>query len=89
MRWRISWSKEQVVEAIRLRHRQGLPIATIHRDDVNLYAAAKRYWGSWNQALHAAGFPPNRRRWSRSVVIQAIHDRARQGLPLHGVGHED
>ena len=38
------------MEAIRLRHRQGLPIATIYRDDVNLYAAAKRYWGTWNRA---------------------------------------
>ena len=60
------WSKEHVVEAIRLRHRQGLPIATIYRDDVNLYAAAKRYWRTWNRALRAAGFSPNRRRWSSS-----------------------
>ena len=86
---RRTWSKERVVEAIQARQAQGLPISTIYCDDICLYAAGKRFWGTWNQALQAAGLPPHKKRWSPRSVINAIVDRQRQGLPLHGVARND
>lgn len=86
---RRTWSQGRVVEAIHARQRQGLPISTIYCDDIRLYAAGKHYYGSWNQALQAAGLPPHKKRWSRRAVIKAILARRRHGLPLHGITRDD
>ncbi len=82
---RRTWSKERVVQAILARQQQGLPFSTIYQDDINLYAAGKRYFGTWNKALQAAGLPEHKKRWSRKAVVCAILARQRQGLPLAGL----
>lgn len=51
------WSKNAVVEAIRLRHRNGESLVRTNREDRALYEAAKLWHGSWTAALVAAGFP--------------------------------
>ena len=86
---RRTWSKERVAQSILARQRQGLPLATIYQDDINLYAAGKRYFGTWNKALQAAGLPEHKKRWSRKAVVCAILARQRQGLPLLDADRHD
>ncbi|HUO58523.1 MAG TPA: hypothetical protein VMV05_10155 [bacterium] len=48
------WSKEQVLEAVRQAESKNL--LTTYRDRLALYSAARREFGSWKQALEAAGY---------------------------------
>ncbi len=48
------WSKDQVLEAVRKAESQNL--LTTYRDKLALYSAARREFGSWKQALEAAGY---------------------------------
>jgi len=81
-----SWTPQMVIEAIRSRHRQGRSLTTVWREDIVLYAIARRTFGSWRQARQAAGLPlPSPRRWTRDGVIREIHSRRDQGLTLVGI----
>ena len=86
---RRTWSKERVVEAILARQQQGLPVSMIYREDICLYAAGKRFWGSWNHALQAAGLPIHARNWTPRSVIKAILTRQQNELPIHGIARND
>lgn len=45
-------------------------------------AAVKRLFGSWEEALRAAGFEPRLRRWTREAVTAALRaDAAARGRP--------
>jgi len=46
---------------------------------------AKRYFGTWREAVRAAGCEPARRRWSKEVVIKEIRERCRRNLPLSSI----
>lgn len=84
------WTKERIVEAIRTRHAQGLPIRGITGKDPALYSTAYRHFGSWQQAMLAAGLPWKPKQWlSREQVLTAIWSRYQQGLPLCGVYKTD
>ena len=48
------WSKQQVLEEVRKAESQNL--LTTYRDRLALYSAARREFGSWKQALEAAGY---------------------------------
>jgi len=48
------WSKEEVLEQVRLAESKNL--LTTYRDRLALYSAARREFGSWKQALEAAGY---------------------------------
>ena len=48
------WSKDQVLEAVKKAESQNL--LTTYRDRLALYSAARREFGSWKQALEAAGY---------------------------------
>lgn len=48
------WTREQVLEEIRRTGPKNL--LTTYRDRLALYSAARREFGSWKQALEAAGF---------------------------------
>lgn len=48
------WSKDQVLEAIKKAETQNL--LTTYRDKLALYSAARREFGSWKQAVEAAGY---------------------------------
>jgi hypothetical protein len=48
------WSKEEVLEAIQQAESKNL--LTTYRDRLALYSAARREFGSWKQALEAAGY---------------------------------
>jgi hypothetical protein len=64
------WSKAKIIAMIIQRHRSGRPLgyAAARRDDPALVSAAEAYFGSWGNALHAAGIDPNlhlRRKWQK------------------------
>jgi hypothetical protein len=48
------WSKDEVLEEIRKAESPNL--LTTYRDRLALYSAARREFGSWKQALEAAGY---------------------------------
>jgi transposase len=82
------WSRKTVVEAIRARQQQGLSLKRSHVDDLGLRQAAAVHFGTWQDALVAAGIP-TKQPWSKQRVLQAIRDRYEQGLPLDNMRYED
>jgi hypothetical protein len=77
------WSKAKIVAAIRKRHRLGQPLgyAAARRDNPSLVSAAEAYFGTWGNALYAAGLDPNlylRRKW-RHRTMPAKRDRLSYG----------
>lgn len=82
-----SWTNDEIIAAIRARHRQGT-LSSTWRDERLLCTAAQRTFGSWRQALEIAGFPQPSP-WTSERVIQAIAARRDQGLPLTGIDRLD
>jgi hypothetical protein len=82
------WSRKTVVEAIRARQQQGLPLERSQVDDLGLRQAASVHFRTWRDALVAAGIP-TKQPWSKQRVVQAIQDRHRQGLTLKHMRFED
>jgi hypothetical protein len=79
-----------VVAAIQSRREQGLSITSVWREDRPLYGAAKRHFGTWNNALSAIGITrPSPQTWTKQRVIETIRDRQRQGLPVRNVHRDD
>ncbi len=86
------WSKAVIVAAIRQRHDANQPIhcAGVIASQPRLYDAARRYWGSWNQALRAAGYDPVQVRqkpepWTATAVLAELRRRARSGCPAPAI----
>lgn len=87
---RREWTPQTVLAAIRERHARGLPLTMIKRDDRGLEAAARERFGSWPEAVRAAGLQPKRRRsWDRQRVLAALRDWQAQGLPMTKVSQAD
>ena len=83
---RKKWSKQKVIDAIRERERRGLSLHCVRKDDASLESIALRLFGSWNNALRAAGLESHvGRTWNKSTVLAAIKDYHQRGLPLNKV----
>lgn len=97
MSTRVRWTRESVIEAIRRRRADHLPInyQAAVKDDEKLTGAARRLFGSWNEALTAAGFDAEevkrearrgpklpRDSWTKEMVIEGIRQAARAGQDL-------
>lgn len=83
-----AWSRAKVEAAIRRRRQAGQPVSSmaVIRTDPGLYDAARRYHGSWNEALQAVGLKPERVRavrqpWTREAVIEELRRRVAAGVP--------
>ncbi len=77
------WSKAKVIVMIIQRHKSSKPLgyAMVPRDNPRLVSAAEAYFGSWGNALHAAGINPNlylHRKW-RERTMPAKRDRLTYG----------
>jgi len=90
IRLRQVWTKELVVAAIKKRARKGLKlnIGKVREEDVLLGVAGYKLFGSWDNAVEAAGLNPddvriNRQTWTKESVVAAVKERARRGLPLN------
>jgi hypothetical protein len=74
---RSRWSKRTVVEGICARQQRGEALSKTWREDVHLFAAANRHFGSWTDAMRAAGFEPIiRERWSQRRVLERLQASA-------------
>jgi hypothetical protein len=83
------WSRATVAAAIRRRRDAGQPLncLAVISDTPTLYDAARRYIGSWNGALRAAGVDPEharavRRPWTPKSVIRELRRRVAASEPV-------
>jgi hypothetical protein len=86
---RRKWTQQRVIAAIQARQQAGLPLRTAWRDDQLLSNTAYRLFGSWREAVLAAGGKPYLKKWTKQAVLEAILDRQRRGLPMQAVERED
>jgi hypothetical protein len=78
------WSKAKIIAMIIQRHRSGKPLgyAAVRREDPALVSAAEAYFGTWGNALYAAGIDPNlylRGKWRKRRMIAKRDRNAYQG----------
>jgi hypothetical protein len=86
---RRTWNEDRILQAIRRLDRQGIPLhdASARKADSGLMGAAYKGFGSWNNALRAAGYNPDeirvrRHTWTREEILDLIRHRAAAGLPV-------
>lgn len=72
------WTPERVIQAIQERHRDGVPVGRIWRD-WPLCMAGIGQFGSWRQALAAAGFQSARQQWSKERVLRELREQYPRG----------
>lgn len=78
---RSNWTRENIIRHLLEREAQGLPL-TVKGVGASLYAAARRTFGSWHNAIQSAGIAPqqvrNWERWSPARVLVMIRHLARR-----------
>lgn len=83
-----SWNEQRVLEEIQAWHAKGEPLFSHHmrKHYQELLAAGIRYFGSWMQAVQAAGIDYKRIRrynqWTKENIIQTIQNLSAQGVDL-------
>lgn len=76
------WMEQQVIEELQTLHRRGMRLVNLRKTDNGLVCAAKRYFGSWFDALVAAGLaaetarPPCKQKWSRHRILDVCYNNA-------------
>ena len=80
-----SWTSEKVLETIRSISQSDEKVSKAWKQDSGLYSASKKHFGSWREAVLAAGCKPARRRWSKELVIHEIQQRNRNDQPLTSI----
>jgi hypothetical protein len=81
-------SRDSVIRAILGRERDGLPLncEAVKRVSKALYCGAIRYFGSWRNALQAAGIDvaavERRREWDKSKIIARLRELCSQRRSL-------
>lgn len=82
------WNREKTIAYLRriCARRQSLRQGVIKRRDSGFYSAARMYFGSWCNALVAAGINPesicHSPRWDRNRIVEAVLLRAVRGEAL-------
>jgi len=84
------WDEAMVINKIRAMAREGVPIylaAVAAKEEWHLIRAASYYFGSWRDAVEAAGFDYEKVRglpkWNREKVVKAIRALKRRGEDLN------
>lgn len=86
------WTKVRIIRLIKRGYRKGAELnwaaVTARDDELGRSAfAARRLFGSWARALHAAGLHDEDiacyRRWDRSSVVAELKQRRADGEPLN------
>lgn len=85
------WSREAIIRHLLQMEAEGRPlyVADVAREDSGFAAAARLWFGSWANALKAAGIDPARwtkriPRWTKDQVVQTIREiYARCGAVNH------
>ena len=90
---RQKWDRDKVVKRIQERASEGLALnsdAIVHEEE-SLMGAARRYFGSWKNALLESGFDPNEhqkprvptRSWDKATIVVEIKKLASEGVDLN------
>jgi len=84
---RNTWTRERIIRHILEREAEGCPLTAGGKGfDHQLYCAARRIFGSWRNAIVAAGIPPERvltwERWSPAKILARIRSISRRRRPL-------
>ncbi len=83
------WNRTRVVERIRELKEAGKPlhVSAAEREYGGLVGAASVYFGSWRQAIRAAGLDyakiKRQKDWSKPLIIAEMRRMNNQGLPMH------
>lgn len=84
------WTKHSVVESIQARLNANAPLNSraVQKENPNLFRAACRRIGSWNNALSAAGIDVStirrqRPEWTKEAIIRTIQSYVELGRPLN------
>ncbi|MGD0091465.1 MAG: hypothetical protein ABSE73_16220 [Planctomycetota bacterium] len=81
------WTREQIIRHILQCEAEGLPL-TVGEPGISqaLYQAGTRIFGSWRNALQAAGIPPERgncgKKWPPAKILMIIRNLSRRHRPL-------
>jgi DNA-binding protein H-NS len=81
------WTRECIIRQLLDRESKGLPL-NVGRQGIDsaLHSAAQRIFGSWQNAIQAAGIAPRQmpsgKRWSPAKILVAIRHLARRQRPL-------
>lgn len=85
-----SWNQAKVIQALKKRAKDGLPVNSeaVAIDDVGLVFAARSQFGSYPDALRAAGFDASaihmrNEPMSEAEIIAVLKGRHKQGLPIN------
>jgi len=67
------WNKERVLKAIKERHKAGVNLSSrnAQKNDQSLFCAARRRYGTWDNALEAAGLDASKIRIRRPAHADA------------------
>lgn len=90
------WSEKKIVAVIRKLRRDGEDLnwrsVILRRDEVGRAASAAvkpHLFGSWNEAVEAAGLNPRKvslyRRWTAKEVVSVIRQRRREKQPINAL----
>lgn len=88
---RNKWSKESIIEKILELHQQSVSLNAIAvmENNVKLYGAARTHFGSWQNAINAAGLDYNEINhkikevsWSKDIIAAEIQKIANEGGSL-------
>jgi len=85
---RSKWTRERIIRHILEFEAKGLPL-TVGESGISqsLYQAGTRIFGSWRNAIQAAGFPPERgncgKKWRPAKILTIIRNLARRRHPLN------
>lgn len=83
------WTRKTIIQEIIRREAKGLSLSASRRDgvDTSLYQAAKRVYGSWQEALLAAGIAPERampsEKWPPQKILNTIRHLAKRKRPVN------
>ncbi len=85
-----TWTREQIIHHILAREAEGRALTTGRNGvDPLVYAAGRRIFGSWRNAILAAGIPPRRAlnadRWSPPSILAMIRRLSHQRQPVTAV----
>ncbi len=80
---RRQWSHKAILSEIQSRIANGSSLTSNDPNNINLAAAAIRYFGTWRGALKAAGYERTQRQWSRELILSEIKLRLENGASLN------
>jgi hypothetical protein len=80
----MKWTPERILSTLRRHAAAGVAPRMARFVGCGIYEAAKRSFGSWEQAAQAAGLKPAPRawKWSRERILSEVRKFANRGVPL-------